>query len=280
MAVWQKNSVSSKSQPVNVHRPRCVGNTGYVRFMYQMICPVLEGFHGPEPAWHAVARCVEDPGLLPVDRPGERVAPSPPLVRAQRVARLLGCERVVAGDTLYRCLDRLLAHKQDFCSFLRARWAALFEARFDVLLYDLTSTYFESDPPHPDKCCCSARMLGVDQRSKALIRFDSEGSNFDAEHLWPPPVDASDSLNGSERAVRCLHLSGLLMRCASLAPLAHMEIRRSGPYQHCELEGSLFGSWFSRSRLVDRLALARPPSCPHPRRRPALHLLRRRRGSR
>ena len=64
---------------------------------------------------------------------------------------LLGCERVVAGDTLYRCLDRLLAHKQDFFSFLRARWAALFEARFDVLLYDLTSTYFESDPPHPDK---------------------------------------------------------------------------------------------------------------------------------
>ena len=64
---------------------------------------------------------------------------------------LLGCERVVAGDTLYRCLDKLLAHKQDFFSFLRARWAALFEARFDVLLYDLTSTYFESDPPFEDK---------------------------------------------------------------------------------------------------------------------------------
>ena len=64
---------------------------------------------------------------------------------------LLGGERVVAGDTLYRCLDKLLAHKRDFFSFLRARWAALFEARFDVLLYDLTSTYFESDPPFDDK---------------------------------------------------------------------------------------------------------------------------------
>jgi transposase len=30
---------------------------------------------------------------------------------------------------------------------LRQRWQALFDARFDVLLYDLTSTYFECDPP-------------------------------------------------------------------------------------------------------------------------------------
>ena len=64
---------------------------------------------------------------------------------------LLGCDRAIADDTLYRCLDKLLAHKQKFFSFLRARWATLFEARFDVLLYDLTSIYFESDPPHPDK---------------------------------------------------------------------------------------------------------------------------------
>jgi len=64
---------------------------------------------------------------------------------------LLGSDRVIAGDTLYRCLDKLLPHKQDFFSFLRARWATLFDARFDVLLYDLTSTYFESDPPFEGK---------------------------------------------------------------------------------------------------------------------------------
>ena len=64
---------------------------------------------------------------------------------------LLGGDRAIADDTLYRCLDKLLAHKQDFFSFLRNRWAALFDARFDVLLYDLTSTYFESDPPFEDK---------------------------------------------------------------------------------------------------------------------------------
>ena len=60
---------------------------------------------------------------------------------------LLGSDRAIADDTLYRCLDKLLEHKQDFFSFLRARWATL----FDALLYDLTSTYFESDPPFDDK---------------------------------------------------------------------------------------------------------------------------------
>ena len=58
---------------------------------------------------------------------------------------------VVADDTLYRCLDKLVAHKRAFFSFLRKRWETLFEARFDILLYDLTSTYFESDPPFEGK---------------------------------------------------------------------------------------------------------------------------------
>ena len=59
--------------------------------------------------------------------------------------------RVIAGDTLYRCLDKVLEHKRAFFSFLRERWETLFQARFDVLLYDLTSTCFESDPPFSGK---------------------------------------------------------------------------------------------------------------------------------
>jgi len=54
---------------------------------------------------------------------------------------------LVEKNALYRCLDKLLAHKADLFGHLRQRWADLFGARFDVLLYDLTSTYFESDPP-------------------------------------------------------------------------------------------------------------------------------------
>lgn len=58
---------------------------------------------------------------------------------------------IAAKDTLYRCLDRLVEHKQALFGFLQERWRDLFNAKFDVLLYDLTSTYFESDPPFPEE---------------------------------------------------------------------------------------------------------------------------------
>ncbi len=48
-------------------------------------------------------------------------------------------------NTLYRCLDRLVEHKDELFKFLKRRWGELFDAKFDVLLYDLTSTYFETD---------------------------------------------------------------------------------------------------------------------------------------
>src|SRR6478672_5759461 len=64
------------------------------------------------------------------------------------MADLLGADdALVAKDTLYRCLDKLLAHKEALFSHLRGRWQDLFGASFEVLLYDLTSTYFESPPP-------------------------------------------------------------------------------------------------------------------------------------
>lgn len=50
-------------------------------------------------------------------------------------------------DNLYRCLDKLLEHREDLFRHLRRRWEDLFGVKFEVLLYDLTSTYFESDPP-------------------------------------------------------------------------------------------------------------------------------------
>ena len=50
-------------------------------------------------------------------------------------------------DNLYRCLDKLLEYRQKLFVHLRKRWEDMFEAKFEVLLYDLTSTYFESSPP-------------------------------------------------------------------------------------------------------------------------------------
>jgi transposase len=64
------------------------------------------------------------------------------------LADLLGVdERAAQDDTLYRCHDLLLEHKEELFGHLRQRWSDLFGARYEVLLYDLTSTDFECDVP-------------------------------------------------------------------------------------------------------------------------------------
>ena len=64
---------------------------------------------------------------------------------------LLGADFGLAEiHKLYACHDRLLAHKEDLFDHLVGRWRDLFNISFDVLLYDLTSTYFEADPPFPE----------------------------------------------------------------------------------------------------------------------------------
>jgi transposase len=58
---------------------------------------------------------------------------------------------LVEKNALYRCLDKVLEHKQALFTHLSERWQGLFGAKFDVLLYDLTSTYFESSKPSDEK---------------------------------------------------------------------------------------------------------------------------------
>jgi hypothetical protein len=71
------------------------------------------------------------------------------------MADLLGADFGLAeSHKLYACHDLLLQHKDALFSHLMARWRDLFNANFDVLLYDLTSTYFEinaSDVAEGDK---------------------------------------------------------------------------------------------------------------------------------
>lgn len=63
-------------------------------------------------------------------------------------ADLLGGDFALAEfHRLYECHDKLLAHKEALFAQLTVRWRDLFDAKFEVLLYDVTSTYFESDPP-------------------------------------------------------------------------------------------------------------------------------------
>jgi transposase len=80
---------------------------------------------------------------------------------ASAMDELLGVDFAVAEkDRLYRCLDRLLEHKRELFVWLRQKWADLFQAEFDVLLYDLTSTYFEGE---------------MEQNPKALRGYSRDG---------------------------------------------------------------------------------------------------------
>ena len=60
---------------------------------------------------------------------------------------LLGEDFAMAhSDTLYRCLDKLVAHKEALFSHLQTRWRRLFDARFEVLLYESRQHVFRVRP--------------------------------------------------------------------------------------------------------------------------------------
>jgi transposase len=92
-------------------------------------------------AWSRVA------ALLAINRlcePGSELAIEQRWYPSTALDDLLGIEDGKINDTrLYRCLDRILPHKTKLERHLKDRYGALFGAEFDVLLYDLTSTYVE-----------------------------------------------------------------------------------------------------------------------------------------
>ena len=113
--------------------------------------PVLGAAIAGEPAGDALAGRAEAQVCYQLIEPGSDWRLHRHWYEHSALSDLLGSPEILSGDTLYRCLDKLEAHRRAFFSFLRERWETLFEARFDVLLYDLTSTYFESDPPFAGK---------------------------------------------------------------------------------------------------------------------------------
>jgi transposase len=85
--------------------------------------------------------------LLAINRlcePGSELAIEERWYPATALDDLLGiAEGKVHDNRLYRCLDRILPHKTKLERHLRERYGELFAADFDVLLYDLTSSYVE-----------------------------------------------------------------------------------------------------------------------------------------
>jgi transposase len=92
-------------------------------------------------AWSRIA------ALLAINRlcePGSELSVEEGWYPATALDDLLGIAEGKVNDTrLYRCLDRLIPHKTKLERHLRQRYGELFATTFDVLLYDLTSSYVE-----------------------------------------------------------------------------------------------------------------------------------------
>ena len=142
------DSVQVKLSGLELRRPRVFGNCwlacelwqqlGLNEFWQQRLPKAREAV-----SWEKVLR------LLVVNRlldPGSEYHLHRQWFVDSAMDELLETDFAVAEkDRLYRCLDRVLEHKQELFVWLTQKWADLFHADFEVLLYDLTSTYFEGE---------------------------------------------------------------------------------------------------------------------------------------
>jgi Transposase DDE domain len=147
------DSVQVKLSGLEVRRPRAFGNCWLACELWHQLG--LDEFWQqrlPEAraavSWEKVLR------LLVVNRlldPGSEFHLHRQWFVDSAMDELLETDFAVAEkDRLYRCLDRVLEHKQELFVWLKQKWADLFQADFEVLLYDLTSTYFEGEmEQHP-----------------------------------------------------------------------------------------------------------------------------------
>ena len=149
-----KQVVQIRLKDVELRRPRQWGacwlacrlyeQLGLVEFWTEKLPPSRKGTR-----WDLIAQALCCYRLI---EPGSEWRLHRHWYETSAMADLLGAGFELAEiHKLYECLDRLLEHKRAFFDHLTKRWKDLFNAKFDVLLYDLTSTYFESDPPFEDK---------------------------------------------------------------------------------------------------------------------------------
>ena len=142
--------VQVRLDAMELHRPRQWGGCWLACHLYEQL--ELDRFFAPllpdsreGTSWRHILQTLVCYRLLD---PGSEWRLHRQWFERSAMADLLGEDYgLVAKNALYRCLDKLLPHKAALFSHLQARWQDLFAAKFDVLLYDLTSTYFESPPP-------------------------------------------------------------------------------------------------------------------------------------
>ena len=162
------DSVQVKLSGLELRRPRVFGNCwlacelwqqlGLDEFWQQRLPEAREAV-----SWEKVLRLLVTNRLLD---PGSEFHVHRQWFVDSAMDELLETDFAVAEkDRLYRCLDRILEHKQELFVWLKQKWADLFHADFEVLLYDLTSTYFEGEMEQNPK---AKRGYSRDQRPDCL----------------------------------------------------------------------------------------------------------------
>ena len=149
----QGHGVQVRLDAMELHRPRQWGACWLACQLYEQL--ELDRFwarHLPDSregtCWQHILRTLVCYRLID---PGSEWRLHRQWFEQSAMADLLGVDfALVEKNALYRSLDKLLAHKTALFAHLRQRWHDLFAASFEVLLYDLTSTYFESPPPEDD----------------------------------------------------------------------------------------------------------------------------------
>ena len=145
---------------------------------------------------------------------------------------LLAADFTVAGkDRLYRCLDRIVEHKQELFVWLKQKWAELFHADFEVLLYDLTSTYFEGEM---EECGKAKRGYSRDSRPDCVqvvialivtpdgfpLAYEVMDGNTSEQKTLRPFLDRIENTYGKARRVWVMDRG-----IPTEATLAHMRER-------------------------------------------------------
>ena len=142
------DSVQVKLSGLELRRPRVFGNCWLACELWQQL-GLDEFWQQRLPKARETVRWEKVLQLLVVNRlldPGSEFRVHRQWFVDSAMDELLESDFAVAEkDRLYRCLDRVLKHKQDLFIWLKQKWADLFHADFEVLLYDLTSTYFEGE---------------------------------------------------------------------------------------------------------------------------------------
>ena len=144
------DSIQVKLSAMELRRPRALGNCWLGCELWRQLhleefweAKLGEKVKRETVSWAKVLQ------LLVVNRlidPGSEFRVQRQWFDQSAMAELLEADFGVAEkDRLYRCLDRIVEHKAALFQHLRERWQDLFQAQFDVLLYDLTSTYIEGE---------------------------------------------------------------------------------------------------------------------------------------